>query len=259
MGLFFRGAAKGTGSREQLDEKKDRHYLLHWGFNNLSTQPLELLSRDFKMPHLLELFSGTGSVGRSFKAIGWDVTSVDMDPKSGARILTDIGSWNYAVHEPGRFDCVWASPPCTHYSRARTTAATPRDLEGSDRLVRRVLEIIDYHKPATFFIENPQSGLLKSRDVVRTLGFSDTCYCKYGYKYRKATRIWHNSFEFEPETMCCAASPCDAAKLGRHEGTAQRGPGGGRQGDRCSLDELHSMPVLLCDHIAAAASASLGG
>jgi hypothetical protein len=219
----------------------------------------ELLSRDFKMPHLLELFSGTGSVGRSFKAIGWDVTSVDMDPKSGARILTDIGTWNYAVHEPGRFDCVWASPPCTHYSRARTTAATPRDLEGSDRLVQRVLEIIDYHKPATFFIENPQSGLLKSRDVVRTLSFSDTCFCKYGYKYRKATRIWHNSFDFEPETMCCNASPCEAAKLGRHEGTAQSGPGGGRQGDRCTLDELHSIPVLLCDHIAAAASAALGG
>ena len=211
------------------------------------------------MPRLLELFSGTGSVGKAFAAIGWDVTSVDLDPKSGATILTDVGSWNYAVHEAGRFDCIWASPPCTHYSRARTTAATPRDLAGSDALVARVLEIIDYHKPATFFIENPQSGLLKGRLVVRGLSYSDTSYCKYGFKYRKATRIWHNSFDFEPETMCSNTSPCDAARIGNHEATAQRGPGGGRQGDRCTLQELYSMPPGLCDHIAACASAALGG
>ncbi len=212
------------------------------------------------MPHLLELFSGTGSVGRAFRAIGWETTSVDMDPKSGATIITDIGSWDYKAFAPGYFDCVWASPPCTHYSRARTTALTPRDLEGSDRLVERVLEIIRYHNPATYFIENPQSGLLKSRDVVRGLSFSDTSYCKYGFKYRKATRIWHNSFNFEPEDMCSNTSPCEAAKIGNHECTAQRGPGGCRgRGDRCSLNELYSMPALLCDHIAAAASDALGG
>ena len=111
-----------------------------------------------------------------------------------------------------------------------------------------------------FVIENPQSGLLKSREVVRGLSFSDTSFCKYGYKYRKATRIWHHNFEFEPEAMCCASSPCEAARVGRHEGTAQRGPGGGRdKSDRCTLDQLHSMPPLLCDHIAAAASAAMGG
>ena len=103
------------------------------------------------MPRLLELFNGTGSVGRSFRAIGWDVTSIDNDLKSGATIITDVGTWNYAVHEPGRFDCVWASPPCTHYSRARTTAATPRDLDSADAHVKRVLEIINYHTPATLF------------------------------------------------------------------------------------------------------------
>ncbi len=168
------------------------------------------------------------------------------------------------MREPGRFYCIWASPPCTHYSRARTTASTPRDLEGADRLVRRVLEIIDYHKPASFFIENPQTGLLKDRDVVSGLSFSDTSYCKYGFKYQKKTRIWHNNFHFEPETMCSGASPCWAARdLGHHEATAQRGPGmlkgGLRASDRCSLDRLYSIPELLCDQIAAAASATLGG
>jgi hypothetical protein len=213
-----------------------------------------------KMPRLLELFSGTGSVGRAFDAIGWEVVSVDLDAKSNASIITDVGSWNYKVFAPGHFDCVWASPPCTHYSRARTTATTPRDLEGSDRLVQTVLDIIAFFKPASYFIENPQTGLLKERDVVRGLSYSDTCYCKYGFKYKKATRIWHDNFDFEPETVCSNASPCEAAKTGRHEGTAQRGPGGKRgESDRCTLKELHSMPALLCDHVAAAASSALGG
>jgi site-specific DNA-cytosine methylase len=99
------------------------------------------------MPRLLELFSGTGSIGNSFRNKGWDVISVDMNPKSDATIITDVETWDFARFEPGYFQCVWASPPCTHYSIARTTAKTPRDLEGSDRLVQRVLDIIGYHKP----------------------------------------------------------------------------------------------------------------
>ncbi len=45
---------------------------------------------------------------------------------------------------PPNIDLIWASPPCTHYSRVRTTAKTPRDLEGSDALVRKVLELVDH-------------------------------------------------------------------------------------------------------------------
>ena len=110
------------------------------------------------MPRLLELFSGTGSIGRAFREQGWEVVSVDLDPKAGATITGDVMDWDYRTFPPGHFDCVWASPPCTHYSIARTTAKTPRDLEGSDRLVQRVLDIIEYFKPATWFMEIPRPG-----------------------------------------------------------------------------------------------------
>ncbi|CAE8591941.1 unnamed protein product [Polarella glacialis] len=143
------------------------------------------------MPRLLELFSGAGSVGRSFRARGWEVTPVDLDPKSGASIITDVGTWN--------FDCVWASPPCTRYSCARTRGG-PRDLEGSDRLVQRVLDIMGYHKPVCgYFIENSQAGLLKTRAVVQGLAYHDASYCEYSYLCKKGTRIWHDSFRFEPK------------------------------------------------------------
>ena len=94
------------------------------------------------MPRLLELFSGTGSVGKAFK--GWEITSLDLDKKSKATITADVLQWDYTTFSPGHFDCIWASPPCTQYSIARTTAKTPRNLALADALVQRTLDIISF-------------------------------------------------------------------------------------------------------------------
>ena len=72
---------------------------------------------------LLELFSGTGSVGRAFEALGWEVDSLDILP--GASITSDIMAWDFKDSKNANYyDFIWASPPCTHYSIARTTAKT---------------------------------------------------------------------------------------------------------------------------------------
>ena len=42
------------------------------------------------MPRILELFSGTGSVGRAFTAFGWEVISLDMNPRFKPTICQDI-------------------------------------------------------------------------------------------------------------------------------------------------------------------------
>ena len=39
------------------------------------------------MPRLLELFSGTGSVGRAFATLGWGVVSIDLDPREHHLLL----------------------------------------------------------------------------------------------------------------------------------------------------------------------------
>ena len=57
---------------------------------------------------LLELFSGTGSVGRVARNYGIEVTSLDRD--MDANIKMDIMDWNYLEHPPHYFDIIWASP-----------------------------------------------------------------------------------------------------------------------------------------------------
>ena len=202
---------------------------------------------------LLELFSGTGSIGKAFKELGWEVVSLDIDPGSGADITTDILEWDYRSFEQGHFDAVWASPVCTMYSIARTTAKTPRDLLWADSLVRRTLEIIEYFEPKVWGFENPASGLLKHRDVVAGLHYKDISYCAYGYPYRKYTRIWTNSEAWEPRPKCCQATPCPIIREGKHPMSAQRGPCRGKgKGDVCSLGQLYSVPGELCQEIARA-------
>ena len=43
---------------------------------------------------LLKLLSGTGSVGEVFRERGWEVISLDINPKSNATIIADILTWD---------------------------------------------------------------------------------------------------------------------------------------------------------------------
>ena len=186
---------------------------------------------------ILELFKGTGSIGKPFHENGWEVVSVDILEKFQPTICCNVMDLEYRQWSPGHFDVVWASPPCTHYSRARTRAKTPRDLEGSDAIVMRVREIIEYLKPTLHFMENPATGLLRLRPCMLDMPtplFVD--YCMYGLPYRKRTAIWTNAKTLEL-SLCNKA--CGHYENGKHTHSAQRG--------NFKLEDLYRIPDKLCE------------
>ena len=186
---------------------------------------------------LLELFSGTGSVGNVAKTLGWEVVSLDL---KNADINEDILEWDYKKYEPNYFDMVWSSPPCTEYSMAKTTA--PRNIPKANEVVIRTLDIINYLNPTYFVLENPQTGYLKKQDFMQDRYYVDVDYCKYGMPYRKRTRLWNNIYNWIPRPLC--QKDCGNIVGNKHIRTAQRVPSG--VGDsRYTQDELYVIPHTL--------------
>jgi len=67
---------------------------------------------------MLELFSGTHSESKVAEPLGYEVVSVDRDMEATHKC--DIMHWDYLQYPAKHFDVIWASPPCTEYSRALT-------------------------------------------------------------------------------------------------------------------------------------------
>ena len=112
-------------------------------------------------------------------------------------------------------------------------------------------EIFDYFKPEYWFLENPQTGLLKEQEFMKGLPFYDVGYCKYGMPYRKRTCIWTNLTTWKPRPLC--KRDCDV-RNGKRIETAQRLPSGTREqwGDnyiKHKQEDLYRIPQNLISDI----------
>ena len=191
------------------------------------------------MPKLLELFCGTKSVSKVARTKGWTVVSVDIDSRFEPDICSDILTFNYKQYKPRTFDMIWASPPCTEFSIAKTTGV--RNLTLANAIVKKTRQIIDYLQPKYYCMENPV-GLLRHQTYMKNLNHLrvTVSYCKYGYPYRKNTDLWTN-IAFTPKA-CSSVTPCKYVKQnGIHPQTVQHGrlrsgtPGTKHIADRYSI------------------------
>ena len=193
---------------------------------------------------ILEIFSGAQSLASVAQARGHEVVTLDVCPRHGPTICTDIMTWDFRELDPSHFHYIHASCPCEGYSRARSTGGE-RPLARADALVNRTLEILD-HFSALWTIENPAGSLLWKRPVAARMPTRvTTSYCRYGFDYRKSTTFASN-FLLSLRPPC--NRDCDAMEGGRHKAHAQKG-GGGTTNRYHSTDELHRIPPDLCDEI----------
>jgi hypothetical protein len=173
---------------------------------------------------VLELFKGTGSVGKCLLNLNKDieVISLDIEKKYNPTHLCNILDFDYKQYDKNYFDIIWASPPCDKFSRLRNTWKG-RKLKNGIILTEEIIEdeikniglpplykskeIINYFKPKYYFIENPSTSKMKDyidNNFLYDINKYVVSYCKYStendvFDYRKNTAIWTNLKNFNPK------------------------------------------------------------
>ena len=193
---------------------------------------------------VLELFSGTHSIGVVCKELSYHVVSVDRDIgescekinpgyKSEHHIKTDIMTWDYKQFPKGSFDIITASPVCTWWSLLRK-CCYGRIIKGHDEpfcekfflqdidkygkpMVDKVFEIIDYFKPKYWWIENPKTSMMwKYIKEIRPEydNYRVFDYCKFSdFGYKKPTTFLSNIPKLE-DVKC--NNDCENMKEGKN-------------------------------------------
>jgi hypothetical protein len=96
------------------------------------------------------LYEASGTFADLYRAIGYEVQAVDL------LLGRDIFDFDYKAYS--NVVGIISHPPCTEFalSGARWWKDKPATLlEKAVRLVEIVIEIVNYHKPRFWFIENP--------------------------------------------------------------------------------------------------------
>jgi len=172
---------------------------------------------------ILELFSGSRSIGKVAEEKGHKVFSVDNTDYPNTNWVGDILDWDYRLNEMnvGELDelwipdVIWASPPCTDFSVACIGKKwvsgheyKPRDpnLLGI-KILNKTLEIIAFYLKENpnlvWYIENPRGKMRKSPEWTNFNHVRQTVsYCSYGDSRMKPTDIWTNAFNWQPKPLC---------------------------------------------------------
>lgn len=201
---------------------------------------------------VLELFSGTESVSKSFRKKGHKTFTIDNNE------IFKTTDWHVNIFDVttddilkkfGKPDVIWASVPCESFS----VAAIGRNWEKVDGLLlpkseranigigllRKTLELIKELEPTVWFIENPRGAMRKMPELQEFNRYT-VSYCSYGDTRMKPTDLWtnHPNPKFKPP--CKNGDPCHVA--------APRGSRTGTQGLKNAIERAR-IPEELCDHI----------
>ena len=202
---------------------------------------------------LLELFKGTGSVGKCFPEA--EIYSVDIMKKYNPTFCGDIMDFDYKQFEVGHFDIIWASPECKIFSQLQSTHIgenrkwkSKQDLDDERqknwKYVLKVLDIIDYLKPKYWFIENPWNSAMKDIPQLKQLKSYRLDYCRFGYPYNKPTRIWTNRTDLQDHKCNCSGKPKHPFRIGMNDFLLE-----GQTNDQTITKQRYSIPPKLIHYL----------
>lgn len=211
---------------------------------------------------VLELFSGTQSISKAFRAHGHKTVCVEYnefftgEPYNLNQItkdVMDVSAEEIVEQLGGKPDIIWASPTCTTHSIAAISKHRTRLDNGvlvaksekakvHDLYLEKMLQLIGELQPKYYFVENPRGGMRKSALMqdMNDRGRYTVTYCQYGDTRMKPTDIWTNYPNPQFKPMCKNGDPC-------HE-SAPRGSKTGTQGLKGNL-ERSIIPEELCEYI----------
>lgn len=164
-------------------------------------------------PVFLELFSGSGHVAAAARCAGFEAWTVDNEQKFNPDICIDVCNLRRSAL-PENVHVVWASIPCTTYSKLmlekhwekicigyRRYYYLPRSPRGIEalRILAATIKLIVKLKPTYFFLENPV-GAFRHMPHLYFIPYRHTVsYLDYGFEYLKPTDIFTNNPYFKPK------------------------------------------------------------
>ena len=202
---------------------------------------------------MLEFFSGSGVMSKSFKKDGWDTVTIDINPDFNPDIADDV--YNYLSVDVLKDkigaipDVIWASPDCTTYSVASISYHRKKAWNNELMPITDYARYCDEHNRelirflksfnGLYFIENP-IGAMRKMTFMHGIPRYSVTFCQYGDFRQKPTDIWtnHPNPQFKP--CCKRGDPC-------HE-TAKRGTKCGSQRLKNAYERA-IIPTALCEHI----------
>jgi hypothetical protein len=204
--------------------------------------------------NVLELFSGSRSIGKEAESRGHNVFSSDFKDFPNTDYVCDILEFDVNKVPFDKVDMIWASPPCESFSVAsighhwvKGEVFTPKteNAKKGIKILLKTIEIIKHfqnlNQNMIFYVENPRGKMRKSphwNEIEHKL--NGVTYCQYGDDRMKATDIWNNNPMWVSKPMCKNGDSC-------HQ-SAPRGSQTGTQGIKSYYDRS-KIPSELCKEI----------
>jgi hypothetical protein len=157
---------------------------------------------------LLDVFSGSQNLRRTFQSHGFKVTSIDNTRYRNSEqdtLIMDFLDFDFKSYDQAYFHVLFFGLPCDAFSKASgghhfTSSLEPKTefANISLSLLNHVLSCIDHFKDAVFYIENPSGGLCHHRAIKARIHTSDLFMYRFfmsqfGFPTPKQTDLFTNN------------------------------------------------------------------